>query len=569
MTLNLLTDRWIPVLRNDGTTATIAPHELVPPEDGSAAPPVDMIPPRADFRAALHEFCIGLLQVAFAYPAVYTRAQWLALLHTPPTQADLRNAFAAHVPWFNLLGERPLFMQDFTLPPPGPKDDCSPVSALLMDAPAEGASKKNTDHFVKRDRTECLCPACAAMALYTIQTYAPEGGRGYYTSLRGGGPLSTFAVPEKVDGAAATLWHTLWANVLPLSSYPLGDDLKAARVTAWEDSVYPWGAPTRTGDTGKTVNPGDVHPFQCHWGMPRRFLLLPREHAKPVTCSLCRAQTNTAIHEVFQRPSGTNYGPTWKHPLTPYRFQKDGAPALPLKGNPGITGYAHWLGMVYGEGDTPGSLARSLNIHIALGVEDLAGNVRVRASGYDMKQNKPRQWCEGQYPVYTVSPDRLDDFRHTVRECVGHADTVKTALLQALKTALYAEKAEVKSDKTPFLGYAATFWGATEAAFYETVHRLAAPVAEDGPSSSTPVGPDTPDSPSQSQAMAAMAAQVDPTPAIVKSWVETLLTTAETIFDTAVETQPFDVRRMKNIVAARGIMRFGLRKKLKDALNPS
>ncbi|WP_239500552.1 type I-E CRISPR-associated protein Cse1/CasA, partial [Streptococcus pneumoniae] len=46
-----------------------------------------------------------------------------------------------------------------------------------------------------------------------LQTYAPSGGAGHRTSLRGGGPLTTLLAPARKGRAVATLWDRVWTNV--------------------------------------------------------------------------------------------------------------------------------------------------------------------------------------------------------------------------------------------------------------------------------------------------------------------------------------------------------------------
>ena len=70
-----------------------------------------------------------------------------------------------------------------------------PVGALLIDTPGANALRKNTDLFVKRGRIEVLSRAAAAIGLFTLSAYAPAGGAGIRTSLRGGGPLTTLLLP--------------------------------------------------------------------------------------------------------------------------------------------------------------------------------------------------------------------------------------------------------------------------------------------------------------------------------------------------------------------------------------
>ena len=69
--------------------------------------------------------------------------------------------------------------------------------------------------LVKRGGAPVLSRAAAAMALFTLQTYAPSGGAGHRTGFRGGGPLTTLALPGPPPGEPPTLWHLLWANVGP------------------------------------------------------------------------------------------------------------------------------------------------------------------------------------------------------------------------------------------------------------------------------------------------------------------------------------------------------------------
>ncbi|MGG2362666.1 type I-E CRISPR-associated protein Cse1/CasA, partial [Salmonella enterica] len=82
---------------------------------------------------------------------------------------------------------------------------------LLIESPGANTLKKNLDHFVRRGRVEVLAPAAAAMALFTLQTFAPSGGAGHRTSLRGGGPLTTLVRPGTVAGLSDALWPLLWA----------------------------------------------------------------------------------------------------------------------------------------------------------------------------------------------------------------------------------------------------------------------------------------------------------------------------------------------------------------------
>ena len=49
-----------------------------------------------------------------------------------------------------------------------------PIEALLIEAPGDKTLKENADHFIKSGMEKSVCPACTAMALFTLQTNAPS-----------------------------------------------------------------------------------------------------------------------------------------------------------------------------------------------------------------------------------------------------------------------------------------------------------------------------------------------------------------------------------------------------------
>ncbi|WP_022660214.1 type I-E CRISPR-associated protein Cse1/CasA [Paucidesulfovibrio longus] len=470
---NLLEERWLPIVRADGSEGVIAPWELAAGDN----PPKDLAPPRPDFRAALMEFLVGLLQTV---RPPETAGEWERLHEEPPAPDELRAAMEPHKSFFNLFGERPLFMQDFELPPGTPKD-ANDVAALLIDSPGGNTLKNSGDFFIKRGFVKAMCPACAAMALFTLQTFAPSGGKGHRTSLRGGGPLSTL-----VEGG--TLWEKVWRNVLPQNA-SVHEVAAAPGPDGLAGAVYPWGAPTRTSEKGEETHPGDVHPLHAYWGMPRRILLIPDEEAGPVQCDLCAASSRTVVRRYVTRPSGYNYGGTWRHPLTPYRHQGQDKDAYSVKGMANIAGYSHWLGVVYGQFDDRTrdgkGIARAACVANAMELFDdpetrelLAEpefGLTVRASGFDMDNMKARQWCESEFPAYHVPEERLADFRLAVDMFVAAADQVRRNLVGALKDALVHEaaKSQAKIDATVFDNAGTAFWGATEKGFYHLTRRLA------------------------------------------------------------------------------------------------
>ena len=188
--LNLISDPWIPVLRCSGPDS-IRPDQIAEP---------DVLRPdwpRPDLNLACYELLIGLVYLAHPPNGSDDRAH-------PPDAATLRTAMNPLAPAFNLLGDGPRFLQDLE-PLEG---SGNPPEMLFIDSAGNITKKKNADLMVRRGRYPALSLPLAAMALYTLQTFAPSGGKGNRTSMRGGGPMVTLVKPSE-EG----LWPLVWANV--------------------------------------------------------------------------------------------------------------------------------------------------------------------------------------------------------------------------------------------------------------------------------------------------------------------------------------------------------------------
>ncbi|WP_316897548.1 type I-E CRISPR-associated protein Cse1/CasA [Pseudodesulfovibrio indicus] len=456
MSYNLLREAWLPVVREDGRKDLVAVQDVV----GGKSPVVDLSPPRADFRAALMEFLVGVFQTAMPPDQV---SDWREWLEKPPSPGTIQKRLAPHEPYFNLFGERPRFMQDLTLSEKE-KPARNGAGALLIDSPGGNTLKQGLDFFVKRGRVENLCPACAGAALFTLQAFAPSGGKGHRTSLRGGGPLSTL-----MDGT--TLWEKVWSNVMPLSCR---DAAVPPEANGLPGAVYPWAAKTRTSEKGEEIHPGDVHPLHAYWGMPRRILL--EKSPSEAACDLCGEVSPLAVATYLTRPSGYNYGPTWRHPLTPYREYGDDASPLSIKGQANIAAYSHWLGLVYGQpaeqgGKRQGTVIPAACVRFAR--RQLRGR-GINAAGYDMDNMKAVQWCEHAFPAFALNGEETE-YREMVGEMVRAADQVRRNLAGALKDALVNEagKNQAKIDATFFANASVLFWSSTESAFFAQAKALA------------------------------------------------------------------------------------------------
>lgn len=356
MNINLVTDAWIPVVDRDGARRVIAPWQMA----DEAIQRLDW--PRADLNIACLELLIGL--VFLADPPADIR-DWRA--RQAPDPERLRDRLAPFAPAFDLLGNGPRFMQDYA----AIESDIRPLDTLFIDSASKASIGKNDDLMVWRHRYPDLAPSLAAMTLYTLQAFAPEGGRGILTSMRGGGPLVTLVQPE------GGLWSLIWANV------PYGSPARP--------EVLPWMRPTVTSEGGKKVYPEQAHPAEAFFGMPRRLRLIA---------------DGGLITGVMQRPSGTNYA-GWDHPLTPYYRRKLTDNWLPKHPRAGLFGYRHWLGVIVTGAHAAKEASETGLTRLALTLRNWDGRsgnrtARVLVAGWAMKSAKPLDFILSSPPFVSL-----------------------------------------------------------------------------------------------------------------------------------------------------------------------
>ena len=354
--LNLISDPWIPVRRHSGAD-TIRPDQIADSDVEAFAWP------RPDLNLACYELLIGLTYLACPPEDPEQR-------YAPPSQAEFRSALEPLAPAFNLLGEGPLFLQDLE-PLEG---DPNPPDTLFLDSAGGNTAKKNADLMVRRDRYPALTLPMAAMALYALQAFAPSGGAGNHTSMRGGGPMVTLVRPK-----GSGLWQTIWANV------PYGMSLPPEELNA-----LPWMRPAVTSEKGRFVVPdpereADEGPEpEMFFGQPRRLRLVAERGA---------------VVGVIQRPHGTNYA-QWVHDLTPY-YEDPNGQILPVHPKPGPFGYRNWCGVILQKDKH--SRPACLRHHLGRGQPLL----ELIVAGWAMKpgQAKPLDFIWSEQPVFQLSPE--------------------------------------------------------------------------------------------------------------------------------------------------------------------
>jgi CRISPR system Cascade subunit CasA len=458
VSFNLLRDAWLPVRRLSGQISWIRPAELA---GGTGDIVVDFAWGRPDFDAASREWMIGLIATALApkdgdaFDELWSR---------PPDAVQLDRFFAPFASAFNLDGDGPRFMQDLDALESA---ELSPVSALLIEAPGANTIKENKDLFQKRGRVEQLSLPAAAIALFTLQTFAPTGGAGHRVSLRGGGPLTTLVAPAD---PAASLWQKLWLNVPNCT---------------WKDPqpvlplVFPWLAPTITSDgkPPRQVSLASAHDLQAFWGMPRRLRLNFEENAGSLPCPLTGLTGSHAATGFRTRPYGVMYT-EFPHALSPY-YRKNAKDTswLAVHPQPGGIAYRDWPKLV--SLPTPTTKPASC---VATALSDRVPYLRERddrqwgvtATGYDMDNMKARGFVETPLPVFLLKPERRQD----PANLVASSEMIAGLTASSVRRALEGDHGDAKS--TLYESLRERFYAETESHFYAMLARVEGGEAFDG-----------------------------------------------------------------------------------------
>lgn len=437
--MNLITGKWIPVLRKSGPDI-IAPWEIVDRFD--ADPVIAFNLARPDFNGAMVQFLIGLLQTCC--PPV-DDDEWSNWMTNPPAGSELEALFMDVKPAFEFDGDGPRFMQDWdkSVAELEPKS----IGALLIEEPGDQTLKFNKDLFVKRGGYPGLSYPMAVMALFTLQLNAPAGGAGHRTSLRGGGPLTTLMLPKKSNA----LWWLVWGNVSSVSE-------RLPKVQNWDrelEKIFPWMGPTRTSVKSEMITPIDTHPLQVFWAMPRRIridfdFVTDMECAISGACEKCVTRYSTQNY-------GGNYG-AWRHPLSPH--YKKGTDELPMHPNVGGMTYRHWVGWSFGRHDGNSTVMEASVVSLSGGRSRRRHVKELWSFGYDMDNMKARGWQEAKIPVFDFEKSDTDGQSMFINdvECVVKAAEESCSFLRK------QTRIALGSDSTPD-SLDREFWGSTEAPF--------------------------------------------------------------------------------------------------------
>lgn len=434
--MDLITEPWLPITTRSGVKKKIAISDIL---DNDI---LDIAYPRADFQGAAWQFLIGILQCCVAPE---DKEEWVEVWQSGINTTLWQQRLQTIAPAMQFGAQKPAFLQSYE-----PLDaENSSIAGLLIDAPGGNTLKQNKDHFVKRDTNDQICPHCAVMALYAVQTNSPAGGAGYRVSLRGGGPLTTLIVP--LAESDYPLWQKLWLNVLPQKTRP-----EPAQYAV----IFPWLAPTLTSEkAGNKVTPENAHPLQAYWGMPRR-IELDFALTQAGRCDLCGEQHEALLVAMRNKNYGVQYD-NWLHPLSPYRraLKDPSAPYLALKGQPGGLSYKDWLGLTLECEDNfnhtmPASVTRNMTNYRRLPATGLW------CFAWDMDNAKARCWYQHRVPL--IHSDNSEKLSAIIQKIVMFAAAALQVLRGQLKSAWFSTPREAKVD---FSMVDIAFWQETEPAF--------------------------------------------------------------------------------------------------------
>lgn len=447
--MNLIKDAWLQGVCRDGSLKLWSPLDVSNPDW------IDLHFIRSDFRGAMYQFLIGLLQMAFPPE---NKQDWIELLKEPPSREELEEALKPYERAFELLSDEAAFMQDFDVRKnfKNKKFNQLNVEDLLID--------KGSDinlFFNKSIQNAGFCFSCFAQALFTLQINAPSGGRSTMASVRGArGPLTTLLMPEKEN---TSMWEKLWLNVLHQKKMR---DFKVSVATDGDIAkILPWMTNIRTSDGAKAqvTTPEMVHKQQVYWAMPRRIRVDKETIIENGCCTLCGAQNQPLIQNYYHRHGGINYDGAWIHPLTPHKKNKD-KEYIPMSGKEAAKGYGNWLDLLLGQSEQ----SQIAHVVYQFRSESFKVNSYLWCFGYAMSNAKALCWYESSLPIHHIREEFMNDFRDSVSNLINAANKLAQLLHKQVKAAWFENPKDAGSEPMVYQ----SFWENTEVYFYEALDCL-------------------------------------------------------------------------------------------------
>ncbi len=429
--MNLITDRWLPVTRQNGQVDTIAPWQIAETDN----PVVEINAPRPDFQGALYQLLIGLLQTCFMPE---DKDEWEEYWQTMPEPNILRECFEKAAFAFELdnpsgasfMQEHPdtnNHVDDFA------KAEWLPIEDLIGGALSDNTRKGNKDLFVKSKQIQLISPYWVALALFNMQITGVLAWGQHRLGLRGNAPLTTLVMPDSKQ--QSLLWQKLWLNVIYQEDIDLmpGDTEKQAL-----PNIFPWLTKTRISPEKEPTSPSDAHPLQHYWPMPRRIKL--KIETIDSVCDLTGTVIKKGVSHYQRVPDGVYYTNGWVNPLTPYhRAARDQFPK-PVEGKLAGEGFRQWVSLNYDEYvDTENKKmrwGRALAVkHFYEEKPSINLTTQLWCFGYDATNANVKCWYESVMPTFNLSPEDIDALKSHVSEVLQIAyhlsDELKFSLIRA------------------------------------------------------------------------------------------------------------------------------------------
>ncbi|WP_100158465.1 type I-E CRISPR-associated protein Cse1/CasA [Proteus columbae] len=448
--MNIINQPWLPFRFRNGEIKTLPISAISHPDI------IDFSLNRADFQGAAYQFAIGLLQTVFAPE---DEDEWETYFETPPSDNTLKSAFDKVAHAFNVTGNTPLFMQDFSSLE---EQKNIPIAQLLIDAPGENGVKQNTDHFIKRGIADVMSLEMAVLALFTLQINAPSGGKGHLVSLRGGGPLTTLISPTDTQ---STLWQKLWLNIINRDFWEYSEP------NFYDGSVFPWLVPLNLKEgKGENVFPKDVHPLYMYWAMPRRIRL--QIENKSAICQISGKNSNITVQYYLTKNYGLDYQEGWLHPLTPYTWDTKKVDSFPnpIKGKQGGIHYNLWDRLLLSSSENGQKCASVVSHYLKLcQLLVLTKKPRLLIFGYDMDNMKPRGWYALEMPIFNIDEKYHNKIINEIKLIQTLTSECLKSVKNKIKAAWFSSPKDISGDMS-FIDL--TFWQRSESLFFETVQNI-------------------------------------------------------------------------------------------------
>ncbi len=439
---NLVENCWIPVKMKDGSNELIRPFDVT--KNLSSNPIVSLYACRPDFNGGLIQFLVGLVQTSMTPK---NSEEWNNYFHNPPSTSLLKFNFSKLKYAFNLDGEFPRFMQEGNLE----NNSRKTINFLLIDSPGENTINKNTDLFVKRNQYLMQCYPCTATALFCLNTFAPSGGSGHRTSIRGGGPLTTVIFDPE------SLWKTIWLNIIPEDKWPKTNWKLDSHLDA---HIFPWLKFKKT-----LLQPEEIHPLQMYWGLPRR-ILLDFQLESYGTCQLCGTQNQKLVKHFFTAKHGYHYKNfPLPHVLSPY-IKKSNKEIFPKKSPVNDNSYRQWLGLIFK--DTKLNVNPAFAVTTFLHEKPRFPSIRLWSFGFVMNNMKPLNWKDWEIPLLIPSKEYIATFKSFISQLILAADHIATIIFSKLNHSWKLDSSQPNQEIDNQIKY---FWYSTEFYFYKLLNK--------------------------------------------------------------------------------------------------